>query len=509
MLQRNPIERTKLAVENVGTMRRPRICAAREKTGAPSGPRFIGSLHDGTDAPVHERVYQRIRHLILSGFFSNGSRIAASRALAASLGISRNSVLTAIERLIADGLVESRRGSGTYVVYSGPRVAAPFLPAPLLEEGGCVPFQLGWAFDIFPTRIWKRLQLRRWRQPSDGGFLQLGRATGWPQLREAIAAHVAMSRGIECSPDQVIVTTCGPSAANLVVRALGLSGSESWVEDPACQSLIGALQSSGVHVVPVPVDEEGIQVEAGKRLSPHARLALVTPSCQAPTGVKLGEGRRRSLVRWAHDNNAWVFEDDFNYSTDQKGRLVLPLATLDQTRTFYFNSFNHTLFPGLRIAYFITPPALVDRFAAVQGKEGDVNVPNQMILADFIEGGYLDDHLRRLQAHCSERRAILNAAVEEKLFQFLTPHESTSSNYFVCTLNGVAENALIESCKEQNLVIRGMATFCAIRRDIQQIVLGFAPYKPKKLLDSAAGLRSVFEMLHQRDSRCIRVAASK
>jgi arginine/lysine/ornithine decarboxylase len=103
----------------------------------------------------------------------------------------------------------------------------------------------------------------------------------------------------------------------------------------------------------------------------------------------------------------------------------------------------------------------------------------------------------------------LNAAVEEKLFQFLTPHESTSSNYFVCTLNGVAENALIESCKEQNLVIRGMATFCAIRRDIQQIVLGFAPYKPKKLLDSAAGLRSVFEMLHQRDSRCIRVAASK
>jgi len=201
------------------------------------------------------------------------------------------------------------------------------------------------------------------------------------------------------------------------------------------------------------------------------------------------------LVRWARDNHAWILEDDFNYSSGPNNQVTLPLITLDGARTFYFNSFNHTLFPGLRIAYFITPPTLVDRFAAAQGKEGDVNVPNQMILSDFIEGGYFDDHMRRLQIHCSEKRALLETAIKEKLLQFLTPHESSSSNYFICTLNGVSENAIIDSCRESGLVIRGMSTFRANRCDVQQIVLGFACYESKELWDSTTKLRAAFEAL--------------
>ena len=201
-----------------------------------------------------------------------------------------------------------------------------------------------------------------------------------------------------------------------------------------------------------------MNIEAGKRLSPRAKIALVTPSCQAPTGVRLAEPRQRSLVQWAHDNSAWILEDDFNWNSDNNGAAARPLAAQDRMRTLYFNSFNHTLFPGLRIAYLITPAHLVDRFAAVQATEGDVNVPNQMILADFIDGGYLDDHLRRLRACCAERRAVLRGAIEQQLLPFLTPHDGTSSNYFVCTLNTVSEAALVARCAEKHIVVRGMSS---------------------------------------------------
>ncbi len=468
---------------------------SEENAYSARSPKLVSLLDCNADLPLSERLYQRIRELILSGSLSHGSRLASSRALAASLAMSRNSALVAIERLIADGLLESRRGSGVYVSYSGPRVAVQQSPNDSKVGTSYVPFRLGWQYDGFPIEVWRRLQFRRWRQAIDSTFMRKGTSTGLLRLRRAIAAHVAVTRGIDCAPEQIVITTCGPSAIYLIGRALRLHGSEAWVEDPSNQLFPTALQDCGIRVAPIPVDADGIDIETGKRLAPHAKVALVTPSCQEPTGCKLSELRRRGLIQWAHKNHAWILEDDFNWSCSSAGTSPLPLVVQDRERTIYLNSFNHRLFPGLRIAYLITPAHLVDRFAVAQGVESDVNIHNQMVLADFMESGYLDDHLRQTYASCIESRTALRDAIERELRPFLTPHESSSSNYFVCTLDTVTEAEFVARCAENGIVISGMSSFRVSPSDREQIVLGFARYKPKAISDAVTKLRAVFEDL--------------
>lgn len=167
---------------------------------------------------IHENVYRRLRSLIVSGALARGARVASSRKLAADLQISRNSVLTALDRLVADGWVEARNRSGLYVSYSGPRVAPPATTHFAGESVDASPFALGWASDVFPVQIWKRLQSRRWRNIPET-LLERGDSKGLAALRAAIAAHVTLRHGFGCSPDQIFVVTCIPAAIDLAIGA--------------------------------------------------------------------------------------------------------------------------------------------------------------------------------------------------------------------------------------------------------------------------------------------------
>jgi GntR family transcriptional regulator/MocR family aminotransferase len=464
----------------------------RSERSPARAPKFIRLIDQNEKLPIHERLYRRVRQLILSGALAGGSRLASSRALAASLGISRNSVLTALDRLIADGWLETRRNSGVYVSYTGLKISAP-IHSDSDTGQETVPFALGWPADIFPVKTWKRLQMRSWHRVPDGILLQ-GEPLGVPALRAAIAAYVAVTRGLECSAHQVIITTSIPSGIDLAVRALGLSGSEIWVEDPCDPAPFNALLRSGVRLVPVPVDKRGIDVEAGKRSVPNAKMAFLTPTCQAPTGVTLSDERRNELIRWAEMSSAWIFEDDFNWNGDGIARSQRPVAVFDPVRTIYFNSFNSILFSGLRIAYIIVPLDLVDRFAAVRGTEGDVNTANQMVLTDFIDGGYLDDHQRRLDACNAERRAAVSRCVQQELSGFLTSRDAVGG-YFICTLNSVSEPALLEATRAAGPIVTGMSAYrmMAVQRD--EIILGYSQHKPAALSAAAIKLRSVLESI--------------
>jgi GntR family transcriptional regulator/MocR family aminotransferase len=224
--------------------------------------------------------------------------------------------------------------------------------------------------------------------------------------------------------------------------------------------------------------------------APRAAAALVSPACQVPTGVALGRERRRQLARWAERSGAWIFEDDFNWNGDGRSAASPPYAAGDRQRTIYFNSFNNLLFPGLRVAYLVAPSHLIERFSAIRSSEGTVNSANQVILTDFIEGGYLDAHLRRLDECNRERRAALADSVGRELAEFLEPRD-TPGGYYICGLKRVSEAGAVSACSRANVVISGMSEFFLTPPVRNEIVLGFSMHRRKALSRSAAALRAV------------------
>ncbi|MGD0143006.1 MAG: PLP-dependent aminotransferase family protein, partial [Rhizomicrobium sp.] len=254
--------------------------------------------------PLHEQIYRRLRELITTGAFPNGKRLPSTRALAASLGVSRNSVLTAIGKLVADGWLKPARGSGIYVSYAGRK--AGISEGAEVDESK-VPFAWGWATDVFPADLWKRLQERHLRR-APNRWLEQGERVGLPQLRKAIANHLAVTRGVDCSPSRVIVTSSIPSGVDLAIAALGMVGRKAWVEDPLAHPPKEMLAAAGLHAIPVPVDRDGFAVGEALRRAPDAGMAIVSPACQGPMGFAMSRERRAALAEWAGTNKTWILE---------------------------------------------------------------------------------------------------------------------------------------------------------------------------------------------------------
>jgi len=447
---------------------------------------------DDSGMSAHERLYRRIRSLVLSGALPSGSSLASSRALAKHLGISRNSVLTAFDRLIADGWLTSRKSSGIYVAYSGG--TAPRKCTDLCVEEEPKPFCLeSRALDVFPAQLWNRLQSRRWKAISSAN-LQLGDAQGWTRLREAISAHAALTRGIDCSPDEVMVTTTVPAGIDLAVRALGLAGTKAWVEEPGYLAAKRALQNNAVRLAPVRVDSAGLDVDHGKRVAPDASIAVVMSACHFPTNVAMSAARREQLLDWAQCNQAWIFEDDYDWQSGTTSASPRPIASTRRANVIYLNSFNPMLFPALRIAYMICPAALVDRFAAVRlGLDQHSNVPNQMVMTDFIEGGHLDQHLRRLRDVYAERRSALIRALERELPDRMSPRRQPAGTQVVTTLHNLRERPLVACCAASGVRLAGMRDFRLAETGCEEIVFGFAGFSPTAIADAVRKLATAIE----------------
>lgn len=442
-------------------------------------------------APLHQQVYDALRGAILDGRLAPGTRLPSSRTLAAELGVARNTVLEAFARLRTEGYVHGARGGGTRVrpllpdallavgrpaaarvgrgrtspgTLPGPQpVAGPDVrsrrnaPRPadavapriaarsaaLLAAGGAlartaahpgartaVPFRLHTPdVSSFPSRLWARLEARRWRR--DLVHLGDGDPAGEPALRAAVAAYVAAARAARCTAEQVIVVSGTQQALDLCARLLLDPGDAAWVEDPGYAGAHAALASAGARLVPVPVDGEGLDVAAGERLAPDARLAYVTPSHQFPLGAVMSAPRRLALLAWARRVGAWVVEDDYDAEFRYAGRPLPCLQGLDAgldagryagdgppvgpttgaTRVLYAGTFNKTLAPGLRLGYLVVPDALVDAARTVRAA-ADRHPPTlvQGVLADFVGEGHYARHLRRVRALYAERQAALLAA---------------------------------------------------------------------------------------------------
>lgn len=385
--------------------------------------------------PLRLRVYRQLRDAIEQGSLGAGARLPPSRQHAATLGVSRNTVLWALERLRAEGYVVARVGDGSYVAPDMPAMRrAPPRPRaavpPLSRRGRLIaetaqrwqppssvalPFRIG-APDVaaFPFAVWDRLT--RQIPPAERRALaQYLDPAGLPALREAIAQWLWASRGVRCDAAQVLVCSGSQQALDLIGRLLLDPGDEVMVEDPGYPGIRAALLGHGALVRPVPVDDEGMAVTEGAARWPRARLLVVSPTHQFPTGVRMSLRRRLALLDWARAHDGWVVEDDYDGEFQYGAHRIPALTSLPQAdRVLYVGTFSKTLHPGLRLGFVVLPPALLPAFAAARVLV-DRHAPGdaQAVLARFIAEGHLLRHLNRMRELYPQRQRRLIDALAQ------------------------------------------------------------------------------------------------
>jgi GntR family transcriptional regulator / MocR family aminotransferase len=407
---------------------------------AASGIVPLLALDRAAAKPLYRQIYEGFREAILAGRLGAGQRLPSTRGLADELRISRLPVLTAFEQLLAEGYFESRTGAGTFVARSladprpavpGGRAAGRTPPGPRtvaanpgLPLGRQEPWLQGWgAFrvsqtdvDHFPLQIWSGLVARHGRNPRASQLLS-GDSRGDRRFRETLAAYLGTSRGVRCEAGQILVTSGSQQALALAARVLLDPGDEVWVEEPGYPGARDALATAGARLIPVPIDEEGLDVAAGAARSPRARAVYVTPSHQYPLGMTLTASRRLQLLDWAQRSGAWILEDDYDSEYRYESQPIAALQGLDRdARVIYTGTFSKVLFPALRVGYLVVPGDLVDRFAAMRAALDDFPATlYQAVLTDFLAEGHFARHLRRMRSLYRERRGALVEALRSEL----------------------------------------------------------------------------------------------
>ena len=387
-------------------------------------------------ATLRQQVYERLRGAIEQGSLRAGTRLPPSREHAAALGVSRNTVLWAVQRLQAEGYVEARVGDGTYVSQAAggattrtqQQLVAP--PRGLSRRGQLIadtaarwnpPVAVARAFrmgapevDTFPYAVWDRLA----RQAGPGqraARAQYLDPAGDPQLREAVAQWLWASRGIRCDAGQVVVCSGSQQAIDLIARLLLDVGDEVLVEDPGYPGIRAALLGHGVRARPMAMDGEGACIAEATQRWPGAHMAVVTPTHQYPTGGRMGLARRQALLQWARTHDAWVVEDDYDGEFQYGAQRVPALCSLPGSeRVLYVGTFSKTLHPGLRLGFIVAPPALVQPFAMARAIT-DRHAPGdaQAVLAQFIAEGHLLRHLRQMRELYQARQQALRDALAD------------------------------------------------------------------------------------------------
>lgn len=365
-----------------------------------------------------EQIRKGVALAIEGGVLEPGARLPSWQDLAVQLGVARGTVRTAYEKLAAAQLIEASRATGTRVAQR-PRAATRSDPPPdagsFMETyremtQGPALFQMGVpATDIFPATLFSRIRAHAVRAETSAPLLYPD-PRGEHELRREIAGYLAVARGINCSPSQILITGGFAAGLGLALGVLGLGGQKCWIENPGFPWSRKGIELARLSLAPIPVDADGVDVDHGLRHHPDAKLVLVTPGQQAPLGSVLSLERRLRLLAWAAANRAWVIEDDYLSELQLAGRAAPALASLDRDgRVIHIGSFSKTISPTIRLGFLVAPVELASRFAEVAGCLAPPPGPAvQLATAEFMHEGHYMRHLRRTKrAYAARRQALL------------------------------------------------------------------------------------------------------
>jgi GntR family transcriptional regulator/MocR family aminotransferase len=410
--------------------------------------------------PLNKQIYHGYRMAILRGHLRPGQAVPSSRELASEIQVSRFPVLHAYAQLSAEGYFETRRGTGTFVSVSLPEQlmsVEPQLPTaivpsglrPLARRSLLIPpfegpaLRRGWgafgvyqpAFDQFPYEVWSSLVTRHSRNPSADALHHID-PLGSERFREAVCYYLRTARAVQCKPNQIMIVSGSQQALDITARVLLDPDSRVFVEEPGCQLQRTVLTAAGAHLLPVPVDGDGMDVASAIVRYGHARAAVVTPSHQYPLGSTMSASRRLQLLNWAQNSGAWIIEDDYDSEYRFESRPIASLQGLDvNARVIYIGTFSKVLFPSLRIGYIVIPPDLVERFTAMRAAM-DIFPPYlyQEVLADFMSLGHFARHIRSMRQLYAQRRKVLIQSLQQELGQMLEFHGAEAGMHVTITL---------------------------------------------------------------------------
>jgi len=486
-------------------------------------PNIVINVDSSSHDPLYRQLYNELRGAILAGQLVPGTRLPSTRELAAELGLSRTTVLNSFDQLIAEGYLEGQTGAGTYVSRALPeellqirakavRVVKQSQVRRILSRRGEKlastsvtatsridkprPFRSGIpALDLFPFAIWARLTAQRWRRASYE-LLQYGDPAGYRPLRKAIAAYLGASRAVRCEADQVIVVAGSQQALEIAAQVLLDAGDAAWVEDPGYLGARGALLGAGARPIPVPVDEEGLDVAEGTKRCAAARVACVSPSHQFPLGMTMSLARRLALLEWASRSGAWILEDDYDSEYRYAGRPVPSLQGLDtQGRVIYIGTFSKVLFPSLRLGYVVAPPDLVDPFIKARAIF-DRHSPTieQAVLTDFMTEGHFPRHIRLMRTFYAERQEVLVKEIKSRLSGLLEVYPDEAGMHLVGWLpESVSDIIAARRAAEHGVEVGPLSNYYLGPQRRGALTLGYSAYEPQQIRKGVRSLAAALE----------------
>jgi GntR family transcriptional regulator/MocR family aminotransferase len=463
-------------------------------------------------------IYRQLRRAILERRLRPDERLPSTREFARLLGVSRTTVTVAFERLWSEGFVTSHTGAGTFVSHHAAVVRRPARrrsrpDSPLRPRAVWDAVPLSTAFErpadfdfrtgipdvsLFPFESWRRLIARQFQKTSigDGAY---GSPAGHAGLRTAIARHVAVSRGVHASPEDIVITSGTQQALDIVARILLAPGDRVALEDPGYRPPRLLFESLGARVRGVAVDRHGLVVD---QLPSATRVVYVTPSHQYPLGMSMPLARRLALLDWAERHNAAIIEDDYDSEFRFGGRPIESLQGLDvaRRRVVYVGSFSKTLLPTLRLGFLVAPPALRDAAQRVKYvTDWHTALPMQAALAAFIEEGLFARHLRKMNSVYRARHQKVTSILERDFAEYLDLIPSAAGLHVAAMVRAISRerfDMVLAEAGQSGIALRSLSTFTFDHPPRLGLVLGYGAIGVDGIEEGLARLRDCFAAAH-------------
>ncbi|WP_343563503.1 MocR-like pyridoxine biosynthesis transcription factor PdxR [Kiloniella sp. b19] len=480
-------------------------------------------LDHNASTSLYLQLYNAISAMILGGTLQIGDKLPATREISKELNISRSTVNHAIDLLLSEGFLETRNRSGTYVSdaiqteltefqqrediqattdeemlrhYSprGKRILET--PKQELYIGRNIFNMSSPDYRLFPRKLWLQYysELLEGLEPEQAGYTE---PAGNYSLRCEIARHIRSARGIDCEPEQIVVTSGVQQGLNLLAQVLTSPGDRILVENPGPRIARPPLLAQGLDIVPVPVDGQGMNISAlGNRAG---RLALITPSKQHPLCMPMSLARRMQILNWADEQDGFIVEDDYSSEFGYRGSPLAPLFALDQrSRVIYLGTFSKTLIPALRMGFMILPKALAPIIAqAMDSMNRSVSHLDQQVLARFIATGNFAKHMRKMRKIYSDRQDLLARLLRSELSDYLS-FDRYNAGFHIAAIfrdQSIDEEKLRASCIDHGLYFSPLGYYYHTDADrLRGIGLGFAGYTEDEITYGIGVIKRAFEL---------------
>lgn len=451
---------------------------------------IIIDFRDSSAEPLYIQLYKKIRDDILSGGIAEGEKLPSLRSLSRSLSVSMTTTQQAYDQLLVEGYIVSKPQLGYYAadVFSAgddkdmQKIMAP-VPESVLADSDHPPYICD--PDCFDFNKWKKCSSKIFNEHSN--LLLYGSdPQGEKALRHEITKYVYTSRGVICSPEQIVIGAGTQQITGQLCRILPkMDINHVSVESPGYLPVQNSFRDSGFSISHIPVGNDGIEIE---RLPANISTAVyVSPSNQFPTGAVMPVGRRRQLLRWASDNDSIIIEDDYDSELRYFGRPVPALRSLDKDgRVVYLGSFSSTLFPAIKISYMILPPSMAEIFSKTKGDYAQTcSKAEQLTLALFMEEGYYYTGIRKLRNLYSQKLSLTLDAFAKHADERAVPVNTNSGINLM--IRFATEKTADELCDLAKSVGLHMVPFSKITEDKSASIIFYYSKLPAKMIDSLIG----------------------